>query len=95
LQDADAEDVTQTVLMLLDRKMSTFAYDPSRSFHSWLKTLTQRAGSDFVASRKRATQGSGDSQLDRLLQNTMAKISAEPLRIWLSLSGSRFGRMNP
>jgi RNA polymerase sigma-70 factor (ECF subfamily) len=73
LQDADAEDVTQTVLLLLARKMSTFAYDPSRSFRSWLKTLTQHAWSDFVADRKRADQGSGDSKVDGLLHNVAAR----------------------
>jgi DNA-directed RNA polymerase specialized sigma24 family protein len=64
LQDADAEDVTQMVLLLLAQKMSTFAYDPTRSFRSWLKTLTQHAWSDFVAARKPADQGSGDREVD-------------------------------
>lgn len=73
LQDADAEDVTQTVLLLLARKMSTFAYDPSRSFRSWLKTLTQHAWSDFVTGRKRADQGSGDSKVEELLYNHAAR----------------------
>jgi RNA polymerase sigma-70 factor (ECF subfamily) len=73
LQDADAEDVTQTVLLLLARKMSTFAYDPSRSFRSWLKTITQHAWSDFVAGRKRADQGSGDSKVEELLYNQAAR----------------------
>ncbi len=72
LQAADAEDVTQTVLLLLARKMSTFAYDPSRSFRSWLKTLTQHAWSDFVTSRKGMDQGSGDSHVNGLLQNIAA-----------------------
>jgi RNA polymerase sigma factor (sigma-70 family) len=73
LQDADAEDVTQTVLLLLARKMSTFAYDPSRSFRSWLKTLTQHAWSDFVAGQKRPDQGSGDSKIEAVLHHTAAR----------------------
>jgi RNA polymerase sigma-70 factor (ECF subfamily) len=73
LQDADAEDVTQTVLLILAQKMSTFAYDPSRSFRSWLKTLTQHAWSDFVAARKPADQGSGDRQVDELLHQLAAR----------------------
>lgn len=72
-QDADAEDVTQTVLLLLARKMSTFAYDPSRSFRSWLKTLTQHAWSDFVSRRKQRDQGSGDTWVNELLQNVAAR----------------------
>src|SRR5262245_22908064 len=32
LQDADAEDLTQTILFKLTQKLRAFAYDPSRSF---------------------------------------------------------------
>src|SRR5262249_49682883 len=38
LQDADAQDVTQEVLVILARRMATFDYDPARSFRAWLKT---------------------------------------------------------
>jgi RNA polymerase sigma factor (sigma-70 family) len=51
LPPADAEDVTQEVLVRLVRKMRTFTYDPARSFRSWLKTVTQHAWSDFRAAR--------------------------------------------
>src|SRR5262245_38983509 len=53
LQDADARDVAQAVLTKLAVKMRTFTYDPSLSFRGWLRTLTQHAWSDFVASRRR------------------------------------------
>jgi RNA polymerase sigma-70 factor (ECF subfamily) len=62
LQEADAQDVTQTVLLQLATKMRRFAYDPARSFRAWLKTLTQHAWSDFVADRQRAVTATGDSQ---------------------------------
>src|SRR5262249_27719327 len=52
LQEADAEDVTQNVLLKLAAKMRTFAYDPSRSFRAWLKTVTHHAWRDFVDSRR-------------------------------------------
>ena len=48
LQEADAEDVTQMVLVRLAQRMRAFAYDPSRSFRGWLRTLTRHAWSDFV-----------------------------------------------
>jgi RNA polymerase sigma-70 factor (ECF subfamily) len=62
-QYADAEEVTQTVLMKLARALRHFAYDPGRSFRGWLKTVTRHAWSDFVARRQRDVQSSGDSQL--------------------------------
>jgi RNA polymerase sigma-70 factor (ECF subfamily) len=53
LQDADAEDVTQEILVKLTRKLRAFEYDPSRSFRSWLKTVTHHAWKDFVDGRER------------------------------------------
>jgi RNA polymerase sigma-70 factor (ECF subfamily) len=68
LQEADAEDVTQNVLLKLAQKLREFAYDPSRSFRAWLKTLTRHALSDFLESRPRSGLGSGDSQVADMLQ---------------------------
>ena len=53
LQDADAEDVTQDILVKLAQKLRDFAYDPSRSFRAWLRTLTQHAWSDLIEARQR------------------------------------------
>lgn len=67
LQDADAQDVTQMVLARLADKMRAFAYDPTRSFRGWLRTLAHHAWSDFTTDRRRAGRGSGDTDvLDRL-----------------------------
>jgi RNA polymerase sigma factor (sigma-70 family) len=43
LQQDDAEDVTQNVLLDLARQMQDFTYDPSGSFRGWLKTIAYRA----------------------------------------------------
>jgi RNA polymerase sigma factor (sigma-70 family) len=68
LQEADAEDVTQDVLLRLASKMRSFAYDPSRSFRGWLRTLTHHAWSDFLQDRKRAGAGSGDGKVTQSLE---------------------------
>src|SRR4051794_24440998 len=73
LQEADAQDVTQNVLLKLAAKMRDFQYDPSRSFRAWLKTVTHHAFSDFQQARKRPGLGSGDSQVGRLLDNVTAR----------------------
>jgi RNA polymerase sigma-70 factor (ECF subfamily) len=73
LQDADAQDVTQMVLARLAEKMCTFAYDPSRSFRGWLRTLTRHAWSDFVEARQRGGRGSGDSRTDACLHGVPAR----------------------
>src|SRR6059058_4467466 len=59
LQEADAEDVTQTVLVKLAQKLGSFDYDPERRFRGWLKTITTHALSDYLAARRRPGQGSG------------------------------------
>jgi RNA polymerase sigma-70 factor (ECF subfamily) len=51
LQDNDAQDVTQQVLLLLATKLPAFTYDPSRSFRAWLRTLTHHAWADFLSAR--------------------------------------------
>src|SRR5438105_5570316 len=61
LQQADAEDVTQQVLLKLAQKMRAFTYDPAHSFRAWLKTVTHHAWRDFVDSRRRPGGGSGSS----------------------------------
>jgi RNA polymerase sigma-70 factor (ECF subfamily) len=73
LQEADAEDVTQNVLLRLARKLRSFSYDASRSFRGWLRTLTQHALSDFLEDRQRATAGSGMSQILDVLNSVQAR----------------------
>jgi RNA polymerase sigma factor (sigma-70 family) len=72
LQESDAEDVTQAVLLKLNRLMETFVYDPSGSFRAWLKTLAHHAWRDLVSDRTRLGVGSGDSRLSELFDNLHA-----------------------
>lgn len=73
LQEADAQDVTQNVLLKLAQKLREFQYDPSRSFRAWMKTLTHHAWSDFVEARQKAGSGSGDSQVHGALHSIEAR----------------------
>jgi RNA polymerase sigma-70 factor (ECF subfamily) len=73
LQDADAEDVAQNVLLRLAQKLRTFTYDPTRSFRGWLRTLTQHALSDFLEAQGRSTAGSGDTRIIGVLSSVAAR----------------------
>src|SRR5262245_1812897 len=73
LQDADAEDVTQIILMKLTQKLPIFAYDRSRSFRGWLKTVTHHAWRDFESSRHRAQAAGGGSQVQELMLTVEAR----------------------
>jgi RNA polymerase sigma-70 factor (ECF subfamily) len=67
LQDADAEDVAQNILVKLIEKIRAFAYDPSGSFRAWLKTVAYHAWRDFEVSRPHAQPIGNDSQAQALL----------------------------
>jgi RNA polymerase sigma-70 factor (ECF subfamily) len=71
LQEADAEDVTQDVLLKLARKLRDFAYDPSGSFRGWLKTVAHHAWRDFVDGSPRG--GAGGDQVWELLHTVEAR----------------------
>ncbi len=77
LQDADAQDVTQHVLLKLVGRFREFKYEPGRSFRAWLKTLTHHAWHDYLKSRKRPGLGSGDSAIFHLVSNTTANEDLE------------------
>jgi RNA polymerase sigma factor (sigma-70 family) len=69
LQSADVQEVTQEVLLKLARHIRNFPYDPAKGhFRGWLLTLTRNVWRDFMDSRRRAGQGSGDPHIQRLLE---------------------------
>src|SRR3954451_1827189 len=73
LQDADAEDLTQIILVKLTQKLRAFAYDPSRSFRGWLKTVAHHAWRDFEDSRRRAHAAAGDRDVQELMLTVEAR----------------------
>ena len=73
LQDADAEDVTQDILVKLIQKLRAFRYDPSRSFRGWLKTVTHHAWRDFADSRLHAQRAAGTTQGQELMLTLEAR----------------------
>jgi RNA polymerase sigma factor (sigma-70 family) len=72
LQEADAQDVTQDVLVKLAGKMRTFTYDPARSFRAYLRTLARYAWCDFLEGRKQPGAASGGSDVLELLETVEA-----------------------
>jgi RNA polymerase sigma factor (sigma-70 family) len=73
LQEADAQDVAQNVLLRLTAKLPQFKYDPTKSFRGWLKTLTHHAWHDFVTEAGYRTRGSGDTSVLDQLQSVEAR----------------------
>jgi RNA polymerase sigma-70 factor (ECF subfamily) len=73
LQQADAEDVTQDVLLKLAGRLRAFEYDPTRRFRGLLWTIAQGAWSDLQRARGRAVPGSGDSAVAAALESAPAR----------------------
>lgn len=86
LQPADAQDVTQNILLELARQMNGFRYDPAGSFRGWLKTVAHRAWCKFVEARRRPGLGSGDSAVAALLDGVAA---GDDLLVRLDEEGER------
>jgi RNA polymerase sigma-70 factor (ECF subfamily) len=74
LQDADAQDVTQMVLLKLVRHLPDFTYDPSRSFRGWLRTLTAHSWSDFIRDQVRGVRGTADPSIADRLDTVQARV---------------------
>jgi RNA polymerase sigma factor (sigma-70 family) len=72
LQDSDADDAVQDVLVKLVAAIRKLQYDPDRSFRAWLKTVTQHALSDFVASRRK-DPGRIAASIDVIAESAEAK----------------------
>jgi RNA polymerase sigma-70 factor (ECF subfamily) len=72
LQEVDAEDVTQNVLLDLGRQMRQFEYRADGRFRGWLRTIAHRAWCDFLSARQRQTPGSGDTAVAGMLASVPA-----------------------
>jgi RNA polymerase sigma-70 factor (ECF subfamily) len=67
-------DVTQIVLLKLVRSLPDFAYDPSRSFRGWLRTLTAHSWSDFIRDQVRGVRGAADLVVADRLDTIQARV---------------------
>ena len=73
LQEADCQDVTQTVLTKVLKAMQRFRYDPSQKFRAWLKTITNHAWQDLVHGRRKMVEGGNAASDDDPLQALAAR----------------------
>jgi RNA polymerase sigma-70 factor (ECF subfamily) len=97
LQPADAEDVTQSVLLELARQMRSFEYDPAGRFRGWLKTVAARAWRRFLESRQRVgTSGVEDLLAAAAGEQFVTYLEREADREVLELAMARVrGRVQP
>lgn len=81
LQDADAWDLTQQVLLAVARRVETWNPDPGRgSFRGWLSRVARNLVINFLVHRKRHPQGTGDSEFQQVLERVAVTDSDESAR---------------
>ena len=73
LQPADAEDVTQDVLVRLARALKTFEYNPELTFRGWLRRVTENALSDFFRDKQRRAMMKQSNDLLETLKDAAAR----------------------
>jgi RNA polymerase sigma factor (sigma-70 family) len=73
MQPADAEDVSQNVLLKLAHHLRSFVYDPSRRFRGFLRTVAHNACKDYVENKQRSVNASADSGVYAVLESVEAR----------------------
>jgi RNA polymerase sigma factor (sigma-70 family) len=73
LQAADADDVSQTVLLKLAHHLRSFVYDPSRRFRGFLRTTAHNACKDLLASKRRVAAAVADCGMSAVLESVLAR----------------------
>lgn len=73
LQEADAREVTQEVLLAVSGAIGRWEADPARgAFRSWLATIARNLVVNFLIRQSRHPRGSGDSDVKRWLEERPA-----------------------
>lgn len=78
LQDADAADLVQEVLRTVASAIERQLFDPARgSFRGWLFRIARNLMVNFLISQRRHPRGSGDTDMQQLLEAWPAQDAAD------------------
>lgn len=72
VQEADADDVMQSVLLKLVTGLRNFEYDPARSFRGWLRTVTYHLWGRLATAASREHEKGGEAA-EGLLRSAEAR----------------------
>jgi RNA polymerase sigma-70 factor (ECF subfamily) len=74
LQEADAQDLVQEVFRAVARSIERYDLDRDHgSFRGWLFVITRNLVINLLAARRRQPQGTGDTDVQRLLEDQPAR----------------------
>lgn len=92
IQEPDRSDVAQEVFMVLLGKMSTFQYDPQRSFRGWLRTITLNKCRDLFRTRRNSTETIVLERIERATQDDSELLTETEYRNHLANSALKLMR---
>ena len=98
LQESDALDVSQNVMLELSQQMRNFEYQPGGRFRAWLKTVARRAWYDYSHRRKRKEFQADESEIWHRLdeqdaeQDLLKSLEEECEREFMSVAMQRVRR---
>jgi RNA polymerase sigma-70 factor (ECF subfamily) len=81
LQEQDADDLVQDVLLTLLHKLPEFTYQPQQSFRAWLRTVTLNKWRDRL---KRRGLVLADGDLDPAVSDGVCELEEEEYRQYLT-----------
>ena len=73
LQDRDAQEVTQDVIVRFWRHAAAFQYDPTRRFRSYLRRIVLTTVADWARTKSDDLAAGGDPMLESLFENLPAR----------------------
>ncbi len=83
LQDADAADLMQDVLLSVARNAPRMEYDPKRgTFRGWLYTVTRNKIYNFLSGQRHRPRAAGDSDAHERLEAAPARDDEGPDADW-------------
>jgi RNA polymerase sigma-70 factor (ECF subfamily) len=83
LQEADAADLVQEVFEVLVRRLPSFRYDATRSFHRWLYTVLRNRWRDHLRRRAAASASRGSAPTEPAMPDAVANWIDEDFRAHL------------
>ena len=73
LQDSDAQDVAQEVLLQISKQIGQFRYDPSKRFRGWLRAVVHSSWYAWISRSREWHHGHGDDAIYERLEAEAAR----------------------
>lgn len=92
IDEPDRSDVVQDVFVVLLGKLSSFQYDPRKSFRAWLRTITINKSRDLLRKSKRVNEPVFLGQIEKAMEDQSDLLTQREYRDYLAAAALRLMR---